>query len=298
MGFRDLGSSERSVRTGLWIARHMPPWAGYGLGQLVSRVIAWRKPEIFGIVRANLSHVVGPAVGDDKLDDIARRVFAHAGQCYYDFYHALDRPLHVYRDLVHISDSFIERVKSAMSDGCGVLVLGLHMSNFDLGMLSLCAHGLEMQALSLANPEAGFRLQNRLRAQEGLEVTAISAESLRTAIRRLKRGGLVMTGIDRPVPEDEALVPFFGQPAYLPLGPARLALMTDALAFVGGCRYHPDTGYALHFTGPIDMLHSGDRRQDILLGARRLAAATEEYVRAHPEQWLMFHPVWPDPSTR
>jgi KDO2-lipid IV(A) lauroyltransferase len=275
----------------------MPPWAGYGLGQAVSRVLAWRKPEIFGVVRANLRRVVGPTVGEDELDDMARRVFAHAGQCYYDFYHSLDRPRHVYRDLVHISESFIEQVKSTMADGCGVLVLGLHMSNFDLGMLSLCAHGLEMQALSLANPEAGFRLQNRLRAHDGLDVTPISAESLRAGIRRLKRGGLVMTGIDRPVPEDDALIPFFGEPAYLPLGPARLAVMTNAQAYVGGCHYHPDTGYALRFTGPIDMPHSGDRRQDSLLGARRLAAVSEEYVRAHPEQWLMFHSVWPDPPT-
>jgi lauroyl/myristoyl acyltransferase len=40
------------------------------------------------------------------------------------------------------------------------------------------------------------------------------------------------------------------------------------------------------------MVRTGDRQQDTITNTRRLAVVVEGYVRAHPEQWMMFHPVW------
>jgi KDO2-lipid IV(A) lauroyltransferase len=181
-----------------------------------------------------------------------------------------------------------------MAQKRGLLLLTSHMSNFDLMGLSVAARGFPIQVLSLANPEAGFHILNYLRAKAGLEITPITPESLRAAIRRLRGGGLVATGIDRPIPEDRELIEFFGRPAYLPVGPVRLALMSDVTVVMGSCHYEPDEGYALEVTGPIEMVRTGDRRQDILTNARRLAGILEGYIRAHPEQWMMFHPIWPE----
>jgi KDO2-lipid IV(A) lauroyltransferase len=266
------------------------------LSRIVSAIVAWRRPEVYWTVRANLRHVLGPEAGEKTLHETARHVFWHAGKCYYDLYHTLDRPLCAYQEMARVSMPFLEAVKSALSSGQGVLLLGLHVSNFDLGALALRAHGLPMLVLSLADPQGGARFQNHLREEKGIEITPITPESLRMAIRRLREGGLVVTGVDRPIPQDQELIEFFGQPAYMPLGPARLALMGDAISYVGGCHYEPGAGYALQFTGPIETVRGGSRRQDVLVNARRLAAVAEEYVRAYPEQWLMFYPVWPESS--
>jgi len=42
------------------------------------------------------------------------------------------------------------------------------------------------------------------------------------------------------------------------------------------------------------MTRTGDRQRDVLINTRRLAVVLEEHVRAHPDQWMMFHPVWAD----
>jgi KDO2-lipid IV(A) lauroyltransferase len=97
------------------------------------------------------------------------------------------------------------------------------------------------------------------------------------------------------MPQDRELIEFFGRPAFMPLGPARLAVMTGAATFVGGCCYTPDRGYVLQYTGPLEFACTGDRNQDILAAARGIAAVVENYIRARPEQWMMFHPVWPEP---
>ncbi len=301
MRLQDVTSSGPVTRLGLFVGQYMPRWVGYGLARVAANLIASRKPEVYWTVRANLRHVVGPGVDDRALHQIVRHVFFHAGQTYYDFFRAVGQPPEAILEAIHIPISFIEQIRSGMARGQGVLLLGAHMSNFDLAILGLNACGLPVQALSLTDPGPGFRLLNRLRAAGSIEVTPITPESLRAAVRRLAGGGLVMTGVDRPVPDgpsvrrDQNMVEFFGQPSYLTLGPVRLALMAGAVVFVGICRYDSNKGYALDINGPIEMIRTDDRRRDVHVNARRVFAILEGYVRAHPEQWMMFHPVWPEP---
>jgi lauroyl/myristoyl acyltransferase len=282
------------TRIGIFIGQHTPRWLGYGLARVISDIIARQKPQIYWTVRANLRQILGPEADDVTLHEMTRHVFFHAGQTYYDFFHAIDQPPDVLAEAVRIPEALIAQIKSETARGQGVLLLGTHMSNFDLAGLSLGARGLPIQMLSLANPEAGFHILNYLRAGGGYEVTPITPESLRAAIRRLKNSGIVVTGMDRPIPEDRELIEFFGRLAYLPVGPVRLALMTGATVIMDSCYYEPDEGYVLEVTGPIEMIRTGDRRQDILTNTRRLAVILEGCVRAHPEQWMMFHPLWPE----
>jgi KDO2-lipid IV(A) lauroyltransferase len=294
MRFQDLTSSKLATRMGIFMGQYMPRWLGYGLARVVSGVMARQRPQIYWTVRANLRQVLSPEADDETLHQMTRHVFFHAGQTYYDFFHAVDQPPEVLAEAMPIPEAFIAQIQSETARGRGVLLLGTHMSNFDLLGLSLGTRGLPIQMLSLADPEAGFHIVNYLRAKGGYEVTPITPESLRAAIRRLKSSGVVLTGMDRPIPEDRELIEFFSRPAYLPVGPVRLALITGAKVIMGSCYYEPDEGYAFEFTEPIEMVRTGDRRQDILTNTRRLAVILEGYVRAHPEQWLMFHPIWPE----
>jgi KDO2-lipid IV(A) lauroyltransferase len=170
------------------------------------------------------------------------------------------------------------------------------MSNFDLGIIALCVSNFPAQILSVGEPGDGFARLNEVRAMSGLDVTPTTPRTLRTAIRKLKAGGIVVTGADRPTPVDRPLVPFFGRRSRLPLGPARLAVMTGATVLLGACYQDPEEGYILDVTGPIEMAHTGDRQADTRESARRLAQVMETYIRAHPEQWLMFYPVWDSPE--
>ncbi len=294
MRLQDITSSGIATRIGLFLGRYMPRRMGYALAQCAAHIIAGCRPSIYHTVRANLRQVVGPEVGEEALHEMTRRAFYHAGQCYYDFFHAVGQPPEKRGSMIDIPESFFEHVRAEAARGRGVLLLGIHMSNFDLIFPALGARGLSVQVLSLADPGPGFRIFNRLRGVGALKITPISPESLRQAIRLLQSGGIVATGVDRPVPQDRELIEFFGRPAFMPLGPARLAVMTGAATFVGGCYHTPGKGYVLQYTGPLDFARTGDRNQDILTAARTIAAIVENYIRARPEQWMMFHPVWPE----
>ena len=291
MHVQDFFSSELVTQVGVLIGQHVPRNVGYGLAQMAANIITRRKPEVYWTVRGNLRQIIGPEVNENALHDVTRRVFAHAGQTYYDFFNAIGQPPEILVKAVHIPESLFMHINSGMAQGRGVLLLGMHMSNFDLVILTLGAHGLHIQLLTVADPHPGFYVLNRLRVKAGFEVTPITPESLRAAVRRLRNGGLVMTAGDRPIPE---LITFFARPAYLPLGPARLAMMSEATVLMGGCHYDSHDGYVLHITGPIEMVRTGDWRRDILANTRRLSTILEGYVRADPEQWMMFYPLWPE----
>jgi lauroyl/myristoyl acyltransferase len=294
MRVQDLFSSKPMTQAGLFIGQHMPRWVGYGLARIAAGVIARQRPQLYWTVQVNLRQILGPEADEGTLHEITRHVFFHAGQTYYDFFHAIGQSLQAWRKAVQIPEAIVEQLEAEVTRGRGLLLLSTHMSNFDLAGLAVGSLGFPIQMLSLADPQAGFHILNYLRARGGFEVTPITTESLRAAIRRLKNGGVVVTGMDRPMPEDQELIEFFGRPAHLPVGPARLALMTGATVILGSCRYDADKGYVLEARGPIEMIRTGDRQQDVLTNTRRLAVILEGYVRAHPEQWMMFHPVWPE----
>ncbi len=293
MRLQDVTSSKPVINLGLLLARVLPPRLGHRLTDSIAWLIANRKPQLYDTVQENLRQVIGSTADQEHLETLTHRLFRHAGMTYYDFFHALGQTPAKLAQKMPIPDDFIASIQGARTKDRGVLILGMHLSNFDLALISFGAHGLPIQALSLANPQAGFRILNQLRAEAGFEITPISPDSLRQAIRRLRKGGIVLTGVDRPDPQDRALVPFFGRDAYIPLGPARLALLTRASVFLGACHYTPESGYAIVIEGPLEMVNSGNRQADIYTNTCRFAAFMEAQIQAYPEQWMMFHPFWP-----
>jgi KDO2-lipid IV(A) lauroyltransferase len=292
MGLLEWARARGAVELGLWFSQHSPRWAGYGVSRLFADAVAYLKPVVYQTVRKNLAQVLGADADETTLRSVVHHIFDHAGRTYYDFFRAIGEPQSVLANSVRISPDLVQFIRTETGSGRGVLLLGAHMSNFDLGLLALGARGLPSLILSLGEPDDGFGLLNDLRQMDGVEVASVSAGALRAAIERLKGGGMVITGADRPVAEERSLVPFFGRPSRLPLGPARLALMTSATVLLGVCYHDEHNGYVLDVSGPIEMVRSGNRRRDMLDSTRRLAEVMERYIRARPEQWMMFHPMW------
>jgi lauroyl/myristoyl acyltransferase len=293
--FHSILSTGPAVRLGLLIGQHLPPRIGYGIADFIAGVIVRAKTGTYRNVCGNLRHVLGAQVDDRVLHRTVYKVFAHAGRAYYDFYRAVNWSREELVEAVQVPEHYIDLMQTQSARGQGIFVLGLHMSNFDLALVSLAARGMPTQVLSLPDPGQGYRVQDRLRASVGIEVTPISPASLRLAIRRLERGWLVFTGVDRPVTGEHEPIEFFGHPSNLSTGPARLALMSGATVLVAGCHRDPHTRYSIDFTGPLEMVQMRDRRRAVRVNAQRIAHVLEGLVRARPEQWLMFHSVWPQP---
>lgn len=278
----------------LLIARLMPLGAGRRLAQWVGeRMAASQRSEMVQAVRINQWVVSGGSLDAAALQRITRAVFRVRGRCLFDHYHHLnDRQATL--ALVDFDPAFEECIERSRHGRQGQLLAVPHFSNYDLAGRAAGLRRLRMQVLSYPNPNAGYSLDNRLRSQEGLEITPITMSSLRMAIERLREGGTVLTGVDRPVGEITYRPTFFGRPAALPLGYIRLALSAGVPIVVISGLPQADGRYCIWASHPIQMVKYTDREKEALRNAEAVLEVIEHLIRQGPENWSMFYPLWPE----
>ncbi len=248
-------------------------------------------------LRANLSVVCGDREDATQIDSLVATSLRSHMRRLFEFYHNLEKPSEMER-LIRFSPAVEDLIASWTSNPFGVLILGVHLSAFDMGMMVLARHGLKILALSVPNPTGQYSKQNEIREDHGLEIAPISASAIQLARQRLQNNGMVMTGIDRPAPESSYSPKFFGHPSRLPVFHTRLALKTGVPVIVVAVRDEPDGTHVIDCSEKIWMEPRSDPREEIIYNTERVLAEAEKFIIAHPEQWAMFFPVWPGPEEK
>jgi lauroyl/myristoyl acyltransferase len=291
---KDLASSPRTLRLGMFTSRYTPETVGHRLAWFVSGLIARFKPAVYRTARSNLSQVLGPNVEPQSLESIAREVFHTFLRNYFDLFRALRLPLEELLSRVDVPEQAKAILDSLWNrEGGSVLVIP-HLGNFDLGGQVAAAYLPETQVISLPDPPPGFQLANRYRQRTGIKVTPLSPPALREAIRTLRQGKAVAVGGDRPVSDLDEPVSFFGSPARVPSAHVRLAIKTGAVVVVACCVFSAETKrYTFHVEPPLGMIRTGDRQEELQINMRQVLDRLESVIRRWPEQWQMFVPVWP-----
>lgn len=247
--------------------------------------------------RLNQWMISGRTLEGAALDAAVLQNMTMATRFTYDLYHVLGRrsaeAALVIRDEAYVA--FIER---EITGGGPFVYTGVHFGNFDIMGRVMGHTGWHMQTLSVAEPNAGYQWQNEMRAQAGYELTPVSIDSLKQAVRRLEAGESVLTGLDRPLSEPDKVKPrFFGHPAQLPLLHVRLAMRARVPIVICTSLREPDGRYRLLASDPIVIKDEKPTPEALLANAERCLAPVEEWIRAHPSQWVMPHIAWPDLPT-
>jgi lauroyl/myristoyl acyltransferase len=295
MNFQQLVTTEFGTRA--WLALGaLPPRQGYALARWLTRQLYRRKRGfVYRVLYDNQRHVLGPGATQEQVDLAVAAVLKHAGIANYDMIRTVRQGEQAILKSIELGDELWPNFNAALSAGRGVVICAAHLSNFNLGFLSFASQGnTTIQTLSAAAPAGGFDVVRDLRNRGMIEDTSIDAASLKKAMTRLKSGGMVLTGADWPTPDANDCLSFFGEPSLLPNGYVRLALTTGALLLPLAARWTPERGYYVMTCPALEVVRTGDREKDIRVNAQRVLAIIEQWIRETPEQWLMYHPVWPE----
>lgn len=256
----------------------------------------------------NLRHVPSLAGDPKRLRWATRGVFCHAALNYLDFLRG--RRLSN-RDLlagwvIENDDKFL----TTMGEGRGLIVLGGHFGNFELGASRLGALGYGvLTPAERMRPEALFQLFCRLREHHRMRIVpADSRDALRELFEALKRNEIVVFLADRYVLGASVVVPFFGEPAKLPTGPVALALRSGVPVMTvyswrgrGGKRFGRFIPLELReperATGTTGGTATRTRTAVNAAATERalrlFVAELEKVIEAHPEQWVSaLSPIW------
>lgn len=187
-----------------------------------------------------------------------------------------------------------ENFDAAKRRGKGVLFLTGHMSAWELAPFAQALFGNPLHFL--VRPIANTRVDaliNRYRCLSGNQPIEKN-RSARPILRVLSEGGTVGVLSDHNTSLEEGVfVDFFGIPASTTSGLARLALRTDAAVVPGFLSWDSARKkYRLGFAPAVELARTTDEEADVVENTQRFTRVIEDYVRAHPDQWLWVHKRW------
>jgi KDO2-lipid IV(A) lauroyltransferase len=246
------------------------------------------------VAQDNFAHVLSKPSSDPQVRWTARQAFNNFARHVRD---VMLYPSMSVRDLEErVTLHHAEYVEQALAYGKGAIIVSAHFGNMDLPG-ALLAHKyapLTLVGETLRPPQL-MDLLTRIR--QAKKVFLYPYESApRKIIQALKRNEMTAFLLDFGITHhfDITTVPvhFFATETNFPAGPAQLALLTGAPIVVGHACVLPDGYIKGELTLPIIVQHTGNRQQDIQTTMQEIARRMEVFIRAHPEQWYIFRPMW------
>lgn len=282
-----------------------PGYISYRMAQIISRSLSRRFAYWLGLrisdrffardhagrsaVMSNLAQILcskGVNASEDTLKLMARNNFQMFGKYIVDFFKFADFTDKRVRQLV--SMEHIKRIDDAQSLGRGVIMFTAHLGNWELGGAVLASLGIQVNAvIQPARSNRVNELFQRHREKRGIKVIPMGSAA-RGVLHALRRNECVAMLADRDYTAHNELISFFGKPARLPSGPARIAAKTGAPLVPAFLLRQPDDTFLFRIHNPIlpDDFHSID---DIRI---RIKDVMEEEISRNPLQWFMFTDFW------
>jgi len=279
------------------IGRVMPRRMGYGIARRFADLYILFDRRGRECVINNLQRIHqhnGTALSRRALRALARENFLNFAKYLVDFFHFL----HISRERADrlVNFGIVPQVFDDMlAKGKGLITLSAHLGNWELGAAALAQRGYPINAVALWQPDPKLNdLYQSYRTNRGI-IPIPFGRAARECIAALRRNEIVAVLGDRDYTGSRHTVNFFGQPARLPDGPAKLALTTGApILPVFMVRVQGDK-FVYVLGEPIWVDRKNDTVPDVM---NRMALELEKVIRAHSEQWYLFHDLWDTESDR
>lgn len=286
-------------RAGMWRAGQrvvglLPHRLSNAIGELISGIYFALQPRRRSIVVENLLPVLGGDLGAARA--ASQRLFRQFGAKVVGLLrHEAGVPL----DYSLMDWSGGEMLLNAQARGHGVLMVTVHLGDWEIGGTLVANLGVKLVVLSQAEPGSGFTaMRQSSRARWGIETIVVGTDAFAfvDVIKRLQSGGVVALLLDRPPPSSATTVTLFGRPFRASISAAELARVT-------GCTLLPvyvvrdSHGFCAHVLPEIcyDRRALGTRESRAHL-TQEIMRAFEPAIRQYCDQWYHFVPIWPHVS--
>lgn len=176
----------------------------------------------------------------------------------------------------------LEHLQAASARGKGVLVLGFHLTDLELGAVAV-AHFTKLAGMY--RPHADPVFEAAMRRGRERHFPMIPRDDVRGMLRWLKSGGSVWYAADQDYgAQHSVFAPFFGIPAATITATSRFAKLSGA-PVVPLTHVRTATGIKLFLHPPLTTIPSGDELADTTTANQFL----ETWLRQHPADYLWLH---------
>ena len=177
-----------------------------------------------------------------------------------------------------------ENIDLALVKRKGAVIATMHTGNYELLPIFLRSLGFKISSVMKAPPDPLFRFLAPIRSHGGTKlINVLEVDMYRETIKALGDNELVCLGIDTGALEGRhELFTFLGRKIPAATGWLTLAQRSEAAIIPAMVRRD---GKKLLFSVGEPMYVMRDNREEI---AHRIGQVFENFIKNHPEQWLMF----------
>jgi len=260
------------------------------LGALLGDIFFYCIPVRRKIILENLTRAYLLQKTPKEIKALARKNVEHYGKMLFEiFYLRNQRQLKCHTGVIGQ-----EVIQKALSQGKGIILLGLHLGNWEVMVRSFFMIGEPVHVVAREIKSSWINyVVEKLRSQSGLTFISVehSYRALLSLLRQNKIIGLVLD--QHKNAKNRALyVEFFNRPAATSTAIASLAL-TSGAAVIPAYHYRkPDGSFGLVFESPLELKKTGNLEEDIFYNTQLFTKKLEAIIRQYPEQWFWAHQRW------
>jgi KDO2-lipid IV(A) lauroyltransferase len=246
-------------------------------------------------VIGNLSVAFGKEKDLNEIKMLAKEIFFHFTLTPLETVFLAANGLPFDRFILKIEIEGREHLDAALAQGHGVIALGAHLGSFTLLGTRLAVEGYPFRLV--VNVGHFQKLWARLAFYQGIVGQKLFplkplAVSIKKSLNCLRRNEILYIVADEQQRRGGLPVPFFGQIAYTPPGPAIFSLKTGAPILPMFVLREDESKRTLVIGNPVEIERTGDEKKDIKALTEKFTKAIEEMVRQYPNQWAWLNRRW------
>jgi KDO2-lipid IV(A) lauroyltransferase len=155
----------------------------------------------------------------------------------------------------------------------------------------------------MINQDSFPRLWKRLNAYQGIVGQKIFppkpiTTSIKKSLNALRRNEVLYLVADEQQRRGGIPVPFFGQRAFTPSGPALFSLKTGAPILPMFVLRENRIQWTLMIGRPVEIERTSDEKRDIEALTAKFTKAIEDFIRQYPNQWTWLNRRWKLPRSK
>ena len=257
----------------------------------------WRRAEAWRTsLRANGRIILGDHASDGEIDEYGLGVLEHMQRYMEGLVLASRAPRDMLLERIETVEGLPAFRKIFDRRGeRGLILLSIHMGEFEPAAAYMGRHAPVHVLYRRDRIKTLERIRAEARRRLGVVEHAVDdGVNAWLTLRDMLDGGEVVALLgDRVQPgQTGVFMPMFGRMMEIPVGPFKLAQVTDSRIVPVFNWWRPDGRLALRMEEPIEV--EGDLRRDPASNPamQRWVELIEARIAATPSQWLNVHPVW------
>ena len=282
------------------VFRRLPPKGLASLAKIMGTIVFRLIKKYRERVIHNLTVAFGSEKDMDEIRTIAREVFFHFSLTPLETIYLIANSHPFDRFLLKIKIKGKEYLEEALAKKKGVIALGAHLGAFTLLGTRLAVEGYPVNVM--INQGSFAKLWKRLNGyQENVGQKIFPPKPIPTSIKKslnaLKRKEILYLVADEQQRRAGIPVPFFGQDAFTPSGPALFSLKTGAPILPMVVLRENRIEWTLVIGPPIEIERTADEKKDIEALTAKFTEAIEGLIREYPSQWAWLNRRWKPPKS-